>query len=209
MPNAVGFDAYSTIDTTIQPMSITKIPLDIAITPPPGTYVHIMPRSGLATQGVTTFAGVIDPDYRGNITVLLYHSGPQNIRITTGDRVAQLVFLRYSTPQLIVKADLDTTERANQGFGSSGGTPTPIVRNLDASEPVPTVDATTKTPELPMMPYNIHLSQDPFDDIIQIQVNNFGNHATMGMIFHQCPYHQRPQLRDIIPSQPCSRIHKW
>jgi len=59
------------------------------------------------------------------------------------------------------------------------------------------------------MPYNIYLSQDPFDDIFQIQVDDFGTHATMGMIFHQCPYRHLPQLKDILPSQPCSRIKKW
>jgi hypothetical protein len=36
------------------------------------------------------------------------------------------------------------------------------------------------------MPYNIYLSADPFDDVIQISVKNFGFHATMGFILRPC-----------------------
>jgi len=201
---AAGFDAYSTIDTILQPQTITKIPLDIAIEPPKDTYIHIMPRSGLAVKGVTTYAGVIDPDYRGNITVLLYHSGHSAIRVVKGDRIAQLVFLRHSTPTLQIVPTLQTTDRAEKGFGSSGGTPTAAVHNLTASP-----ETIQHGPDLPKMPYNIYLSEDPFDDVISIPVRDFGTHATMGMIFHQCPYRNLPILKDIIPSQPGSRIRNW
>jgi dUTP pyrophosphatase len=201
---AAGYDAYSTIDTILQPQTITKIPLDITIVPPMGSYVHIMLRSGLASNGVTTYAGVIDPDYRGNITVLLYHSGQQEIRVTKGDRIAQLLFLQCSTPQLNLQPTLNITERADNGFGSSGGAPTPLVRHNNASEEPAMVG-----PDLPKMPYNIYLSADPFDDIIKISVRDFGTHDTMGMIFHPCPYRNLPILKDIIPSQPGSRIRNW
>jgi dUTP pyrophosphatase len=145
--SAAGYDAYSTIDTNLQPQSITKIPLDIAITPPQEMYIHIMPRSGLAVKGVTTYAGVIDPDYRGNITVLLYHSGHQAIRVSKGDRIAQLVFLRHSTPALQVLTELETTDRADKGFGSSGEPQSAIVHNLTVNSTI--ADDTKYGPELP------------------------------------------------------------
>jgi hypothetical protein len=59
------------------------------------------------------------------------------------------------------------------------------------------------------MPYNIFLSTDPFDDVITVTVKDFGAHDTMGMVLAQCEHRNRPRLRDIIPSQPCSRIKNW
>jgi hypothetical protein len=59
------------------------------------------------------------------------------------------------------------------------------------------------------MPYNIYLSQDPFNDHIELLVTDFGSHDTMGMVLHQCPHWNRPQLVDILPGNPMSRIKRW
>jgi len=59
------------------------------------------------------------------------------------------------------------------------------------------------------MPYNIYLSMDPFIDHIQIHVDIFGTHSTMGFIFEHCSTRNKPQLVNIINSQPASCIKKW
>jgi dUTP pyrophosphatase len=82
---AVGYDVYSPDAYNLQPNSITKIPLDITIQPPSGTYIQLLSRSGLALKGITVLAGVIDPDYRGNITVLLHNNSSTTLPIQAGD----------------------------------------------------------------------------------------------------------------------------
>jgi hypothetical protein len=59
------------------------------------------------------------------------------------------------------------------------------------------------------MPYNIILSQDPFDDTLTLAVKDYGSHTTMGLILNQCDNRNRPKIINIIPSQPCSRIKNW
>ncbi len=192
---AVGYDVYSTDDYTLHPHLITKIPLDISIQPPPGTYIQIMSRSGLALRGITVLAGVIDPDYRGNITVLLHNNSSIPILIKYGDQVAQILFKNVSTPTLLTSTVLTESVRNTDGFGSTDRLK--IAALEDLSQP------------LPPMPYNIYLSEDPFDDVIAIAIDDFGCHSTMGLVLQHCPYRNRPQLMDILPSQPASRIKRW
>ena len=64
--------------------------------------------------------GVIDPDYRGEIEVIMVDSGPRSYIVNVGDRIAQLIFERFETPSLVVIRELTNTGRASQGFGSTG-----------------------------------------------------------------------------------------
>jgi dUTP pyrophosphatase len=164
---SVGYDVYSTITVTLQPHLVTTIPLDIKIVPPPGTYIQIHPRSELATKGIKIYAGVIDPDYRGPISVLMYNSSDQKYQVHSGDRIVQLIFHNVTTPVLLQQDTLDTTNHAENGFGSTGNTEDPpVCRTLHNTN----------------MPYNIFLCTDPFDDVIKITIKDFGTHETMGLI---------------------------
>lgn len=107
---AAGYDVYSTITCTVEPQQITEIPLNISIAPPHGTYIQVLPRSGLARIGITIFAGVIDPDYRGNIIVLLYNVSTKPLPIQCGDRIAQIIFKHHSMPNIEVVTTLEQTE---------------------------------------------------------------------------------------------------
>jgi dUTP pyrophosphatase len=209
---SAGYDVYSTIAVDLQPMIVTKIPLDIAIAPPQGTYIQIAPRSSLAMKGITCYAGIVDPDYRGNITVLLFHAGNSSIPIIIGQKIAQIIFKPFVSPECLVTDVLDETLRGQGGFGSTDTAA--VVRPLIAEQIInettqPSLVPTAPAPAIPDLPCNIILSTDPFDDIIPILIKDFGSHATMGMVFQQCPYRNGPQLRDILPSQPASRIKKW
>jgi len=216
---AAGYDVYSTTHCIIQPQTVAKLPLGIAIAPPKGSYVQLHSRSGLASKGIVVYAGVIDPDYRGDIAVLLYNSASTAYTVNPGDRIAQLTFHNISSPVFLQKTKLDITEWADQGFGSTDITD--ITEQADQGfgstditnqMAVPQISqAMTPTPHLqPVdMPYNIFLSQDPFDDVITIAVKDFGAHVTMGMVLYQRNQRNRPRIIDIQPSQPCSRTKKW
>ena len=90
---------------------------------PPGHYGRVAPRSGLAARaGIDTMAGVIDEDYRGEVKALLVNLSDVPVRIEKGDRVAQLILERISTPDTEEVDDLAlyATDRGTGGFGSTG-----------------------------------------------------------------------------------------
>ncbi len=200
---ATGYDVYSTVNCVLQPQMVAKIPLGLTIAPPQGTYAQLHSRSGLASKGIMVYAGVIDPDYRGDITVLLYNNGSTAYTVNVGDHIAQLIFHNISSPVLLQQAQLDDTERADQGFGSTGiNSATEVPQVSQVAAPLPYLNPVD-------VPYNIFLSQDPFDDVITLTVKDFGTHDTMGMILQPCSQRNKPKLVDIQPSQRCSRIKKW
>jgi len=90
---------------------------------PPGVECQIRPRSGLALKhGITlpNSPATIDPDYRGELRVIVWNAGPDDVPIPRGTRIAQLVFARFETPQVIEADELSATERGLGGFGSTG-----------------------------------------------------------------------------------------
>jgi len=118
---AVGYDLYSSVDTGVAVKNRTLIDTGIAITLPPGTYGRVAPRSGLAVKkGIQVGAGVIDPDYTGEVKVLLFNDGEGHFEIKKGDRIAQLIIERCDTPPVEEVDSLDNTERGEGGFGSTG-----------------------------------------------------------------------------------------
>ena len=66
------------------------------------------------------FAGVIDSDYRGEISVILGNGDVEDVRINHGDRIAQLLILPYLPCYVYEVHELVNTERGDGGFGSTG-----------------------------------------------------------------------------------------
>lgn len=58
-----------------------------------GVFALMLDRSGLAVNGVSRRAGVIDADYRGEWKVILHNEGYMPFTVNPGDRIAQAVFL--------------------------------------------------------------------------------------------------------------------
>ena len=96
------------------------MPTGIAFAIPTGLYGRVAPRSGLAVRaGIDVGAGVIDPDYRDELLVLLFNFGARSFEVKVGDRMAQIVFERVGEPEIEVTESLDATNRGG-GFGSTG-----------------------------------------------------------------------------------------
>ena len=100
------------------------IPSGIAVEPlTPGIAGFVYSRSGLgAMQGLTVAqgVGVIDPDYRGEITVVLLNTSNEERRLRRGDRIAQLVFQPALQVELEECETLGATGRGSGGFGHTG-----------------------------------------------------------------------------------------
>lgn len=121
-----GYDLCAREDVTLAAGGgRALVPTGIAVAIPPGHAGLVLPRSGLALRhGVTCLnaPGLIDPQYRGELKVLLVNTDPSaDYDVHRGDRIAQLVISRVeSDVEWSEVASLDTTARDTFGFGSTG-----------------------------------------------------------------------------------------
>ncbi len=124
---AAGLDLYARIPDGTQriPAGKTrKVGTGIAVEIPRGYFGAIFARSGLATKrGLrpANCVGVIDSDYRGELIVALHNDNGSTETIGNGERIAQLVIIPYLDVQWNEVPELEDTERAFGGFGSTGG----------------------------------------------------------------------------------------
>ncbi|XWS25747.1 hypothetical protein CRYUN_Cryun27aG0094300 [Craigia yunnanensis] len=120
-PLAAGYDLSSATDTKVPARGKARVPTDLILSIPEGTYDHVAPRSGLAWKHIIDVgAGVIDADYRGPLVVILFNHSDVDFEVKVGDRIAQLIIEKIMTPDVLEVADLDSTTRGAGGFGSNG-----------------------------------------------------------------------------------------
>lgn len=119
---AAGYDLFAAEDFTLAPQTSYAVATNLAVAIPVGYYGRVAPRSGLAFKnGIDVFGGVIDPDYRGDIKVILYNSKQfDSFKISKGDRIAQLVIEKYHDVSWRETNELPETERGKGGLGSTG-----------------------------------------------------------------------------------------
>jgi len=121
---SAGFDlASAEPDFVLAPGERRLVATGLAVEIPPGIEGQVRPRSGLALRhGITmpNAPGTIDSDYRGEVRVILQNLGAEPVTIVRGDRIAQLVFARYETPELVDVTELEQSTRGAGGFGSTG-----------------------------------------------------------------------------------------
>lgn len=119
--NDAGWDLYSTVDATIYAQQRKTVSTGIAIEMPDGLAGLIWPRSGLSVKsGIDVLAGVVDAGYRGEIMVCLLNTGDKPVRINRGDRIAQIIFQEVPLVTMNVQETLGSSQRGDNGFGSSG-----------------------------------------------------------------------------------------
>ena len=122
---AVGADLYACLEpaVTIQPGEIFWVPTGIALEVPAGCAGLVYARSSMgAKRGLAPAnkVGVIDPDYRGEIRVVLLNHSKEPQTLQPGERVAQFVITPVLTPSYDEVEELSETDRGAGGFGSTG-----------------------------------------------------------------------------------------
>ena len=116
---SIGLDLYSPDSYLIHPKTQVLIPIQIRLGIPLGYYGRITSKSGLAVQHkICVGAGVIDPDYTGEIKVLLINDGKRYYQVNQEDPIAQLIIDKASIPILRQVKELPTTGRGERGCGS-------------------------------------------------------------------------------------------
>jgi dUTP pyrophosphatase len=125
-PGDAGYDLRCLEAFTLWPHERAVVPTGVAVALPPGVTGLVVPRSGLAAShglSVVNGPGLIDPNYRGEIRVILVNLGDTKFEAAQGDRVAQLLLVPFVAPGVAVVDALpsgDDLSRGADGFGSTG-----------------------------------------------------------------------------------------
>lgn len=124
-PGSAGFDLYAALDQRrcLGVNERAPIATGIALELPTNMVGKVVPRSGLAlNKGITILntPGIIDSDYRGEITVILINHSSTKFWIEPGTRIAQILFEPIVTPHIVYVDILSATNRGAGGFGSTG-----------------------------------------------------------------------------------------
>ena len=124
-PGDAGYDLRSAESFSLWPGERATVPTGVAIALPPGIAGLVTPRSGLAARhgiSIVNGPGLIDPNYRGEIRVVLVNLGDARFEAAAGDRIAQLLLVPFVTPDACAVDELPPSadDRGERGFGSSG-----------------------------------------------------------------------------------------
>lgn len=125
---SAGVDLRANIEEKliIMPKKVYQIPTGIFIEMPFGIEAQIRARSGLALKhglSLVNGIGTIDPDYRGEIKIILINLLDRPYQLEPGERIAQMVFSEYIKADFMAVAsieELESSERGDGGFGHSG-----------------------------------------------------------------------------------------
>jgi dUTP pyrophosphatase len=101
------------------PGQVVRFYTGITLALPDGYCAWILPRSGLGTAGLVLAngTGLIDPDYRGEISVALWNRSDSSMRVLSLDRIAQLVVVPFVR---VAGVPVGDAVRGDGGFGSTG-----------------------------------------------------------------------------------------
>lgn len=120
-PTDAGADLFSDETCIIKSGEWRAVSTGISISLPEGSYGRIAPRSGLALKnGIDVLGGVVDSGYRGEIKVILFNHSDINKLINAGDKIAQLIIEQCLILDAIEVDSLESSDRGEKGFGSSG-----------------------------------------------------------------------------------------
>lgn len=125
-PGAAAMDLCACIDEpiTLAASQRALVPTGIAIALPSAAYVALVfARSGLGIKKgicLSNGVGVIDSDYRGEISVGLVNLSDRAYTIEPGERIAQLCILPVAQFAAVEAEQLGHTGRGSGGFGSTG-----------------------------------------------------------------------------------------
>ncbi len=116
-PTDAAYDLFLPESVVVASGQIVALKLGIRLELSEGWEAQIRGRSGLALRGLNVHFGTIDHLYRKELGVIVHNISPDIIKLSEGDRIAQLKFERVWNTELICGVVTDT-ERG--GFGSTG-----------------------------------------------------------------------------------------
>jgi dUTP pyrophosphatase len=123
--HSAGLDLRADLEHALilKPLERTMVPTGLYIELPEGYEAQVRPRSGLAAKhgiSIVNTPGTIDPDYRGEIKVILVNLSDTAFKLEPGERIAQMIIARFEHIRWNEVEELSVTERGEGGFGHTG-----------------------------------------------------------------------------------------
>jgi dUTP pyrophosphatase len=123
--HSAGLDLRADLEQALilKPLERSLIPTGLFIELPDGYEAQVRPRSGLAAKhgiSIVNTPGTIDPDYRGEIKVILVNLSDTSFTLEPGERIAQMIIARFEHIRWNEVEELSVTERGEGGFGHTG-----------------------------------------------------------------------------------------
>lgn len=120
-----GMDLRANLDEdlVLKPLDRVLVPTGLFLEFDKGYEAQVRARSGLALKkglGLPNGIGTIDSDYRGELKVILINMSNEKVIIKDGERIAQIVFMKIETPEIVEVEEIGDTERSTGGFGHTG-----------------------------------------------------------------------------------------
>lgn len=124
-PHSTGWDLSADLSEAVilHPGERISIPTGLAMEIPVGYEGQLRPRSGHALNlglGILNSPGTIDPDYRGEIKVILCNFSQEDLEIKPGMRIVQVVISPVAEVDFAETDGLNPTLRDLGGFGHTG-----------------------------------------------------------------------------------------
>lgn len=116
----VGLDLFLPKDLFIRPFRTMTISLGIGVAIPEGYAGILVPRSSIAEKGLIIQTSIIDPDYTGEIHLIITNSTDESVSLEKGQRVCSLVCVNVLNPYIEEVEELQSTTRGTAGLGSTG-----------------------------------------------------------------------------------------
>ena len=176
-PLSAGFDIHAIKDQVIPARERKVVDTGIIALAPPGSYIRIAPRSGLATKhGIDIAAGVVDADYRGEIKAVLVNNSDTPFSIKKGDRIAQMILEKIDhSPVCKEVYEVDQTLRGTGHFGHT---------DAKGKDTAPAVSTPNTTPtnthaDSPPVP-KTHIARDRSPGTSTTHEDSTAQHSTAG-----------------------------
>jgi dUTP pyrophosphatase len=119
---AACFDVVSMESGTVYAMQRKLFRTGLSFEVPQGFTLMLYSRSGHGMKGIrlANGTGIIDSDYRGEVSVALANDGAFEFHVHAGDRIAQAMILPVPAVEFVLADELTETARGAGGFGSTG-----------------------------------------------------------------------------------------
>lgn len=115
-----GLDIFMPTNLELDVLETKTVGLELAVAIPEGYAGMLVPRSSVADKGLLIQTAVIDPDYTGEIHLIITNCSKNKVNINKGDRVCSLIVYSILNAYIDIVEELPNTERGNNGLGSTG-----------------------------------------------------------------------------------------
>lgn len=115
-----GLDCFMPESFSLKPLETKTVGLGFGIQVPEGFAGMLVPRSSIAEKGLIVQTSIIDPDYTGEIHLIITNCSNEMIKIEQNQRVCSLVIYNVLNVRLDTVFEFEKTDRGNKGLGSSG-----------------------------------------------------------------------------------------